>query len=381
MSIDNNGDDGILENDRFPVLKELGWDSFFENAFQSLDLQDKLPARVIAQERDRYKIVHPQGEAFATLSGRALYHTMPGDIRPTVGDWVAIRSCSTGSDTTIEAILTRKSKLSRQIAGGRDRYAGGMTQEQVVAANVDTVFIVCSLNTEQNISLRKLERYLALVWSTGAIPAIILNKIDLYPNVSGHIRDIEQIAVGTPVIPLSATKKLGMKNLGEYLSKGKTAVFLGPSGVGKSYIINAILGAEILKTAEVRESDFRGRHTTTRRELFLLPRGGMVIDTPGMREIQLWGDEDDISGTFRDVEQLALECRFRDCSHRSEPGCAVKKAIDEGKLDNKRLNNYWKMQLEIKHMIARQNDKVRVEEKLKWKKISQWQKKYQKDDK
>jgi ribosome biogenesis GTPase / thiamine phosphate phosphatase len=367
-------------NNPFRSLKEFGWDTFFENTFRSLDLQDKLPARVIAQERDRYKVIHSQGEIFATLSGRAIYHTMPGDIHPTVGDWVAIRSYSTGSDTTIEAILTRKSKLSRQIAGGRDRYAGGITHEQVLTANVDTVFIVCSLDIEQNVNLRKIERYLALVWSSGAIPVIILNKIDLYPDVSAHIRDIEQIAVGTPVVSLSATEKLGLENLDKYMVRGKTAVFLGTSGVGKSSIINALLGSEILKTAEIRESDFRGRHTTTRRELFLLPRGGMVIDTPGIREIQLWGDEDNISGTFSDIEQLALECRFRDCSHHSEPDCAVKIAVDEGIIDSKRLNNYWKMQRETKYITARQNDKVRVEEKLKWKKISQWQKNYQRND-
>jgi ribosome biogenesis GTPase len=370
----------MTQNNPFSLLIEYGWDSFFEDAFQSLDLPNKLPARIIGQERNRYKIVHPHGEVFATLSGHTLYHNMPGDIRPTVGDWVAVRSVSSGSDTIIDAILTRKSKLSRQIAGGRDRFAGGMTQEQVVAANVDTAFIVCNLNIEQNISLRKIERYLALVWSTGATPVVILNKVDLYSDVSSHIRDIEEIALGTPVIPLSATEKIGLGNLDEYLVKGKTAVFLGPSGVGKSSIINAILGEEIIKTAEVRESDLRGRHTTTRRELFLLPCGGMVIDTPGMREIQLWGDEEDLSTAFSDIEQLALECRFKDCSHNTEPGCAVKKAIDEGTLDNHRLDNYRKMQRETKYMTARQNDKVRLEEKLKWKKISQWQKNYNKNE-
>lgn len=369
----------MTEDFHLPTLQELGWDSFLINAFQSLTLENCIPARVIGQERSRYKVLHPNGEVSATLSGRAIYHEMQGDVRPTVGDWVAIRSTSADNDTVIESILPRKSKLSRQVAGGRDRYAGGITNEQVVAANVDTVFIVCSLDNERNVSLRRIERYLALVWSAGASPVIILNKIDLCPDVPARKQDVEQIALGVPVVSISATEKMGLEALDEYLIKGRTAVFLGLSGVGKSSIINALLGFKRLKVGEVRDTDFRGRHTTTRRELFMLPGGGMVIDTPGMREIQVWGDEADISSAFQDIEQLALECRFRDCSHQAEPGCAVNQAITDGALDSHRLNNYRKLQRETSYLAARQNDKVRVNEKLRWKKISRWQKQYQRD--
>jgi ribosome biogenesis GTPase len=369
----------LNENINFPTLADLGWDSFFTEAFQTWAMLDKIPARVTGQERNRYKVLNDRDEVFATISGHALYHEMHDDTRPVVGDWVIIHSSVAGDDTLIEAVLPRKTKISRQVAGGRGRYTGGNTEEQVLAANVDTVFIVCSLDNERNTNLRRIERYLTMVWSAGAFPVIILNKVDLCPDVSATVSEVEQIATGVPTVIISATEKLGLKTLEEFLTKGKTAVFLGPSGVGKSSIINALLDEERVKVGEVRESDSRGRHTTTRRELFLLPKGGMVIDTPGMREIHVWGEEYDINSAFQDIEQLARECRFQDCSHGPEPGCAVQRAIAEGIIDRKRLQNYRKLKRETSYLAARQNDKTRVEEKLKWKKISQWQKKYQKN--
>ena len=367
----------MIQKNIFPKLEELGFDTFLKDAYSSLGTSGTLPARIIGQERNRYIVLHQYGESFATISGHALYHEMPDDIRPTVGDWVVIREINDG-EAILEMILPRRSKLSRQVAGGRDRFVGGNTAEQVVAANVDTVFIVCSLDSERNMRLRRIERYLALVWSAGASPVIVLNKVDLCPDVPAHVHEVEQIALGVPIVTLSAITKVGIESLNVYLTKGKTAVFLGLSGVGKSSIINASLGEERLKTGEVRQSDFRGRHTTTRRELLMLPQGGMVIDTPGMREIQLWGN-DDILETFGDIEQLAVNCRFRDCKHISEPGCVVNKAITEGTLDRHRLHNYRKMQKEVRYLTVRQNGKARLEEKLKWKKISQLQKQIQKN--
>ena len=369
----------MTDNINSLTLADLGWDSFFMKTFQQVAVPDKMPARVIGQERNRYKVLHHHGELFATISGRALYRELSNDIRPAVGDWVIVRRPVADNDTVIEAVLPRKTKISRQVAGGRDRYDGGHTEEHVLAANVDIVFIVCGLDNERNTSLRRIERYLTLAWSAGASPIIILNKVDLCPDVSATVSEVERVALGVPIATISATEKVGLKALEELLVKGKTAVFLGSSGVGKSSIINALLEEERIKVSEVRESDFRGRHTTTRRELFLLPKGGMVIDTPGMREIQVWGEEDNISSTFQDIEQLARECRFRDCAHGAEPGCAVQKAITEGVIDSKRLKSYRKLQREMRHLTARQTDKTRVEEKLKWKKISQWQKKYQKN--
>jgi ribosome biogenesis GTPase len=369
-----------INNQNIPNLEELGWDAFFNEAFQKLASEGLLPARVIGQERTRYKVAHAGGESFAVLSGRAAYREIPGEVRPTVGDWVAIRSVNTGSDALIEAVLPRKSKLSRQVAGGRNRFAGGITNEQVVAANVDVVFIVGSLDNERNASLRRIERYLALVWSAGAAPVVILNKVDLCEDIPARLAAVEQVAAGAPVLPLSATRKLGLEALRVYLEKGKTAVFLGLSGVGKSSLINSLLGDARIKVGEVRESDARGRHTTTRRELFLLPEGGMVIDTPGMREIQVWGDDEDVYGAFQDIAALAEQCRFRDCTHREEPGCAVTGAIAAGALDAHRLSNYHKLQRETRYLNVRQENKASLVEKQKWKQISKIQKQYQKNN-
>jgi len=369
----------LIQDNSYPELKELGWDTFFSSAYQPLTAPEIMPARVIGQERNRYRVIYPRGEAFATISGRALYRELPGDIRPTVGDWVIVRDQMADNDTVIEGILPRKTAISRQVAGGRDRYAGGITNEQVVAANVDTCFIVSSLDNERNASVRRIERYLALVWSAGAAPVIVLNKVDLCAEPATILREVEQVALDVPVLPISATARLGLPELEAHLASGKTAVFLGLSGVGKSSIINALLDEERIKTSEVRPSDFRGRHTTTRRELFLLPRGGMVIDTPGMREIQVWGDGDDIDSAFPDIEELALSCRFRDCTHCEEPGCAVQAAIVEGTLDEHRLLNYHKLQKETKYLAARQANKASLVEKQKWKNISKIQKQYQKN--
>lgn len=300
---------------------------------------------------------------------------MPGDMRPVVGDWVVVHPYIPGNEAVIEGILPRKTTISRQVPGGRDRYSGGNTHEHVLAANVDTAFIVCSMDDERNMNLRRIERYLTIASTAGVSPVIVLNKLDLCNDVPAITNRIGQVALGVPTVAMSATNRLGLDKLGEYLLEGSTSVFLGSSGVGKSSIINALLGEERLRTRAVRDLDHRGRHTTTHRELVTLPQGGMVIDTPGMREIQVWGDEDDIGGTFQDIENLAQQCRFRDCSHDMEPGCAVQRAIVEGTIDSGRLRNYRKLRRETVHLAARQDGRVKVEERLKWKKISQWQKK------
>ncbi|MFH1640256.1 MAG: ribosome small subunit-dependent GTPase A [Chloroflexota bacterium] len=286
---------------------------------------------------------------------------------PVVGDWVIAKALIDEQKGTIHAILPRKSRFSRKVAGER-------TKEQVVSANVDTVFIVSGLDGGRNFNLRRIERYLTLAWSSGATPVIILNKVDLCPDVDVCIRKAEAIATGISIHPVSAKERIGLDALKNYLTKGKTVAFLGSSGVGKSALINALLGVEKQDTGEVREDDRMGRHTTTKRELILLPGGGIVIDTPGMREIQMWAGEDGLQGTFYDIEVLAKRCRFSDCSHNVESGCAVREAIDHGDLDPARLESYRKLQNELIYLASREDHSTRLHEKAKWKKISQWSK-------
>jgi len=368
-----------LTNNNLKVLEELGWNTILETSFRQLNQPDLVPARVTGKTRNTFHVMAGSGERIANISGRNFYEGMLENLYPAVGDWVGVRIDVPNQNYTIEAVLPRKGKISRQVSGGRDRYSGGQIAEQIIAANVDTVFITASLDGSRNLNMSKIERYIILARASAASPVILLNKMDLCADIQTQINVVKQVALSIPVLAISATRAAGLERIKQYLTKGSTAVFLGPSGVGKSSIINALLGAERLKVGEVRESDYQGRHTTTGQELLLLPGGGVVIDTPGMREIQLWVDDDNLSGNFPDIEALAQMCRFRDCMHRAEPGCAVKQAIDEGILDVRRLNNYRKLEREVRHLEARKGDFARVvEEKKKWKKISQWQKNYQK---
>jgi ribosome biogenesis GTPase len=354
------------------ILTELGWDSFFEEQLKLLEVPECVPARVVDQRKHSYRVHGIYGELTAILPGRMLHHARTGDMLPAVGDWVAVRLNTDEQKCLICAVLPRKGYISRKISDDRARRSGGQTREQVLAANVDTAFIVSGLDSSRNLNLRRLERYLTLAWESDASPVIILNKVDLCSDIDARIRDVEPVAFGVPIHAVSATERLGLDALEAYLTRGKTAVFLGPSGVGKSALINALLGIERQEVREVRESDGKGRHTTTRRELVLLPQGGAVIDTPGLREIQMWADEDSLSSVFEDIQQLAHECRFRDCTHRSEPGCAVKDAIRQGSLDAARLQSYRKLEKELRYLAARQEDRTRLEERARWKKISQW---------
>jgi len=258
---------------------------------------------------------------------------------------------------------------------------GGRTQQQVIAANIDIVFLVSGLDGGRNLNLRRMERYLTLAWNSGARPIIVLNKSDLCPDIESVMRDTEEIAPGVPVHAVSALEKLGLDVLRDYITKGQTAALLGSSGVGKSAIINAMLGTERLQVGAVRESDREGRHTTTQRELILLPGGGAVIDTPGMREIQLRGDEKGLRDAFADIEQLAEHCRFSDCRHDNEPGCAVREAIETGVLHPARFESYRRLQRELRHQAAREDYSAGQEEKLRWKKLAQLQKRFKRDRK
>ncbi len=353
-------------------LYNLGWDENFSRHFKEYENFGFIPARVILEHKQIYRVFCAHGELTAEVSGKFLHQAVSRAYFPTVGDWVAVAVSSGNGRAIIHSLIPRKSSFSRKaVLAGGPKYGYGKTEQQVLAANIDKAFLVSGLDGDYN--LRRLERYLAITWDSGANPVVILNKADLCPDADAFVKEVESIAFGVPVLAISATEKDGVNRLYEYLENGKTVVFLGSSGVGKSTIINSLLRREILKVGEVRAYDRRGRHTTTHRELLLLPKGGVVIDTPGLRELQMWGDEEGLKRTFDDIEGLAAQCRFNDCKHNSEPGCAVRRALEDGSLDADRFGNYLKLQKELKHLSVRQNQKEKRRSERAWdKKIRQY---------
>ncbi len=352
-------------------LSELGWDAFFEEGFQQHRDDGLIPARIGREDRQMYLLLSEKGELTGRVSGRFSHEASSKGAFPGVGDWIAARKLPDEQKATIHAILPRKSCFARQPPGGR-------TEEQVVAANVDTVFIVGALDGGRSFNPRRMERYLALAWESGANPVLVLNKVDVCPDVDATIRETETIAFGVPIHPVSATECIGIELLQGHLQKGQTAALLGSSGVGKSALVNALLGTDRQATGAVRADDLRGRHTTVRRELILLPEGGIIIDTPGMRELRMWGDEHSVADTFSDVEDLSTQCRFRDCRHQREPGCAIHRAIGQGVLDAGRFDSYLRLQREMAHLARRQDQKTRLAEKARGKKLSQWSREHYK---
>jgi ribosome biogenesis GTPase len=360
-------------------LLELGWDPVFQRHYETQQVTGSFPGRVVSEQRNIYQVMTEQGQLQAEISGKFRNQADINARFPAVGDWVVVVPVPGEAKGIIHALLPERSRFSRQSAGGRERLSGGKTQEQILAANIDTVFIVGAMDGGRSSNMRRIERYLTLAWNSGAIPVVILNKTDLCPDAPGFLRSLEAVTAGVDVHAVSAKEQTGLEALKQYLYRGKTVAFLGSSGVGKSALINALMGYERQDVGDVRERDRTGRHTTTSRELILLPEGGAVIDTPGMREIQMWAGEDDLGNTFEDITKLARECRFKDCQHKNEPGCAVKEAIERGELDLKRFEYYKKLQKEIHYHEARQAGSLRIEEKLRWKKIAQYQKSIKKE--
>jgi ribosome biogenesis GTPase len=356
-------------------LVAYGWDSFFLNHFRELNIPDSIPCRIISEYKSSYRVQDEDGERTALLAGRMRYDVDPEFGYPAVGDWVAAVPADE-QHRVIQAILPRKSKFSRK-SEYRQKAGGIKTEEQVIASNIDTVFIINALDG-RNFNLRRLERYLTLAWKSGASPVIILNKVDLCPDPDSNMREAEDIAIGVPVHAISATENIGISDIRNYIATGQTAALLGSSGVGKSALINALLGSDKQVTKETRAVDGKGRHTTTHRELILLPGGGLVMDTPGMREIQMWGNETDLQDSFEDIESLALQCRFSDCLHDTEPGCAVREAIESGELDISRYQSYLKLRKELRYIALREDGTLRQQEQLKWKKLSKSAKKLKK---
>lgn len=338
-----------------PDLRDLGWDEPRARAFEPWANQGLVPGRVALEHNHVLRVLTESGEHLAVAAGRLKHEASGRHELPAVGDWVALR-LEEGGPGQIRAILPRTGRFAR-------RAAGDPTEEQVVAANVDTVFLVSGLDGDFN--PRRIERYLALAREGGAQPVIILNKTDLADDVEEAVALVRGLAPEVPVIAISAADGRSFEALTPYLQPGRTVALLGSSGVGKSSIVNRLLGARILPTRAVRESDSRGRHASVHRQLLLLPGGGLVIDTPGMRELQLWATEAPASGTFADVESLASACRFRDCRHREEPGCAVKAAVEAGTLEAGRFGNFLKLEEEREALAKRQEERALLEQKRK----------------
>lgn len=329
-------------------LYDLGWNESLDKEFKAYE-NNFTVGRVCSEFKNIYKLITLEGEKLASVTGKMMYTAQGRADYPAVGDWVLIdKADSKGERAVIHKILPRKSKFSRKTAGA-------VIEEQIVAANVDFLFICMSLN--QDFNVRRIERYTTMAWESGAVPIVILTKADLCEDASEKVRALEAVTMGIDIKIVSALKDSGIDLIKSYLAAGKTGAFLGSSGVGKSTLINKLLGYEALETMSVREDDDKGRHTTTHRELFVLPYGGIVIDTPGMREFQILDAEQGIDTTFEDIQILASQCKFSDCSHGSEPGCAVKKAIGEGSLSEVRFNNYIKLKKEADY-IARKTDRA-----------------------
>ena len=325
------------------LLHRLGWDEGFEAAFAGHRAAGLAPARVAIQHRGAYDLIAEQGELRASAATRLF----KADELPAVGDWVGFDPAS----NLVEAVLDRRTHISRKEVWQAAR-------EQVLAANIDVAFLVQALPLDFNV--RRLERYLAMAWESGAQPVVLLTKSDLVDDVAPFLDQVEAVTLGScPAHAVSARTGEGLEQLRPYLEPNRTAVLLGSSGVGKSTIVNALAGEELLATQDVREDDQRGRHTTTHRELILLPGGGVILDTPGIRELQLW--DADLEQTFGDVEEIARRCRFSDCNHDREPGCAIREALADGTLSEERWQSYVKLQRELDALELRRNHLLRQE--------------------
>jgi ribosome biogenesis GTPase / thiamine phosphate phosphatase len=340
-------------------LKELGWNSNFAAMWNAMEREPSwMPARVVSQHRGLWQLAGKFGECWGAPSGNLREAADQDGDWPAVGDWVAVQMTGGDDRAMLHAVLPRRSQVVRKVAGKR-------IAQQVIAANVDTAFLVAALDGDFN--LRRLERYLAQSWESGARPVIVLNKADECDDVAARVADVTSIARGIPVLPMSAQTGSGLGVMDTFLTPRQTVVLLGSSGVGKSTIVNKLLGRDAQVTRPVRQSDSRGRHTTTARELLRLPGGALIIDTPGLRELQLWDAADGVTESFADIEELASECRFRDCRHENEPGCAVLAAIASGTLDSARWENRRKLEREQEFLQRKIDPEARHESQQKLK--------------
>ncbi len=357
-------------------IKQLGWNAHFESHFESCQGQNLVPARVVRAGGGFYSLLNADGEQTATLAGQ-LRHTSSQDALPAVGDWVAIDSPVEGG-IRIHAVLPRQTALKRATAGNRKGLAEKPGCPQVLAANVDTAIIVSGLDNDYN--PRRIERYLTLVYESGAAPVIVLNKSDLCPETQTLRAEVEAIAFGTPVLVTNARSGEGLAELAPHLEAGRTLVLLGSSGAGKSTLLNQLACADHQQTSEVSTAVGKGTHTTTHRELFPLPGGALVIDTPGLRELHLWGEsEASLESTFPEIVAHATQCRFSNCQHENEPDCGIRQALIEGTLDAARLESYLKQRAELAYATQRHELATQVAQKRKRKAIPREAKRWRRE--
>jgi ribosome biogenesis GTPase / thiamine phosphate phosphatase len=327
-------------------LEDLGWDAFFAEAFEPYAGDNLIPARVSARHHGPCELFTERGPMGGLPAGK-----LSDEELPAVGDWVAVRPVDGERKAIIEAVLPRRTSFSRKEAWKR-------TVEQVVAANVDTVFLVTAFGFDLN--PRRLERYLTAAWDSGSSPVIVANKSDVATDPDAELLEVEPVAMGVPLHPVSAVTGEGLDALDPYLERGRTIALLGSSGVGKSTLVNRFAGREVLTTADTSAGG-RGRHTTSHRELVPLPSGAILLDTPGMRELQLWAGEEVLDTTFSEISELAAECKFSDCAHEREPGCAIRRALRDGTLSQERWDSYSKLQRELRALEIRKDARLRAE--------------------
>jgi ribosome biogenesis GTPase len=341
-------------------LEALGWDAGWEASFAPFAAEGRRPGRVVAVHRDTSVVRDMTGDRSANVSGAFRFAALGHVDFPTVGDWVSL------DDDVIDAILPRRSVFKR-MASDATRRGARLDDEQIMAANIDVALLVAGLDNDFN--LRRIERYLAVAWSSEISPVVVLNKSDLADDVDGRLVAVDAIAPGVATVAVSARTGAGLDALRAHLRPGTTAAILGSSGVGKSTLVNALLGEDRQATAEVRDSDSRGRHTTTHRELFELPGGALLVDTPGIRALEVLGADEGVEAAFDDVVDIAATCRFSDCRHDGEPGCAIRVALDDGRLTEERLASHRKLEREVARVARETDPRARAEHRRAWKVI------------